>query len=475
MPRLVTAEHPSETDLLNLATGREPGEATVAAREHVDGGCRVCARRLHDLAHLVSAVKEEHAFDAILESEVVPELPRQAMGRTLPFVRPNGRVSVEDIYRLSQAAEKPAELILQAARAGADELAAALRSLDGKPYRGFALLYAAQKADKLVAEDPNKALTLARLLSEEAATLQAANSKERISTPAPRQAVQAETALLESQALLQKGEAKSAREAIRPARDLFRESGDLGFGAALCDYYEGAAASFQRDYAFAGKLLRRSLAVFTEFGQDNLIGRASAALGTLLVNKGDFERSLPHFTLSLGTLDAAMEPQRVTMALNNRATALLRLSRFDEARAGFARALALARRHDYGSHLFFIRVGLAELDFCRGQYQRALRAFWEIVRESNPLASERLLVLARLFAAECLARLGNFGSMCREIESLRRNRQESPFGPSPALGELFMCLDQGMLDADLIAHVREYIQDEENGVKRSYRPLRLVG
>jgi len=38
MPRLVTAEHPSETDLLNLATGREPGEATVAAREHVDGG-----------------------------------------------------------------------------------------------------------------------------------------------------------------------------------------------------------------------------------------------------------------------------------------------------------------------------------------------------------------------------------------------------------------------------------------------------
>jgi len=49
------------------------------------------------------------------------------------------------------------------------------------------------------------------------------------------------------------------------------------------------------------------------------------------------------------------------------------------------------------------------------------------------------------------------------------------FSPSPALGELFVCLDRGMLDADVIAHVREYLQDEENGVKRVYRPLRRAG
>ncbi len=238
-------------------------------------------------------------FDAILEAEDVPELPPQAMGRTLPFVRANARASVEDIYRLSQAAEEPADLVLQAARTGADELAAAMRALDGKPYRGFALLYAAQKADKLVAEDPNKALALARLLCEEAATLQPVNPKERISTPAPRQAVQAEAALLESQALLQKGEAKAAREAVRPARGFFRESGDLGFGSALCDYYEGAAASFERTMAVAETLLKRALAVFAEFGQDHLIGRAEAALGTLLGKKGDFERSLPHFDRAL--------------------------------------------------------------------------------------------------------------------------------------------------------------------------------
>ena len=93
----------------------------------------------------------------------------------------------------------------------------------------------------------------------------------------------------------------------------------------------------------------------------------------------------------------------------------------------------------------------------------------------HPLASERLTIFARLYSAECLAHLGNFRAMCHEIEVLRKSRQETPFGPSPALGELFMSLDQGTVDADLIAHVREYMQDEENGVKRTYRPLRLVG
>jgi tetratricopeptide (TPR) repeat protein len=475
MPRLVTAEHPSETDLLNLATGREPGEATVAAREHVDGGCRVCARRLHDLAHLVSAVKEEHAFDAILESEVVPELPRQAMGRTLPFVRPNARVSVEDIYRLSQAAEKPAELILQAARAGADELAAALRSLDGKPYRGFALLYAAQKADKLVAEDPNKALTLARLLSEEAATLQAANSKERISTPAPRQAVQAEATILRSHALLQIGEADSALAAIGPAREFFRQSGDLGFGQALCDYYEGQAAGFAKDYGSAEKKLKRALSSFAEFGQDHLVARAEAALGTLCLQRGDDLRALSRLDRAMQAFDPERDAQPLAMTLNNRANALARLERFDEARAGFARALNLARKHGFTSIVFFVRNGLAELDFRRARYQQALRAFSEIAREAAATGSPMEVLFARLHVAECLGHLGDLNAMAAEVDGIRRDRRDSRFSPSPALGELFVCLDQGTIDADLIAYVREYIQDEENGVKRVYRPLRLVG
>ena len=473
MTRVVTATHPSETDLLNLAMGREPGDDTAAARKHVDDGCRRCAQRLRDLGRLVETGKKENAFDSLLESDLLPELRRPTMGRTLPFVK--ARVSVDDVYRLSQRAEKPSELILQAARAGPDELAAALRSLDGQGYRGFALLYAAQKADKLVAEDPNKALALARLIFEEAATLPLSNPKERVASPAPRQAVLAEAALLESQALLQKGEADSARKVIGPARDLFRESGDLGFGVALCDYYEGQASGFAGDYDDAESLLKRALAVFSEFGQGQLMGRGEAALGTVLGQRGDAHRALGCFDRALEFLDPESDSRPLTMVLNNRAHTLARLGRLDEARATFARALNLARRHGYKSSVFFVRTGLADLDFRRGQYARALRAFIDLSREAGEIGAPMQVLFARLYVAECHARLGSYGPMATEVEGLRRERQANRFSPSPALGELFVCLDQGTIDADLIAHVREYLQDEENGVKRAYRPLRLVG
>jgi tetratricopeptide (TPR) repeat protein len=462
--RTAVTRHLGEATLLRLAA-RDLGESeALPAKAHL-AKCAACrtglaaTRRLdRSLTKLAETLRSDRSGD-----DLGPDL------RYFEFV---GR-----LLDVSGEAEEAAERIVRAARVGGDELAAALRSLDGKPYRGFALLYAAQKADKLVAEDPNKALTLARLLCEEAASLPPANSKERISTPAPRQAVQAEAALLESQALLQKGEANSAREVIRPARDLFRESGDLGFGAALCDYHEGTAATFEKDYPEAQRLLKRSLAVFAEFGQEHLAGRAHAGLGTLFLQKGQFERALEYFDASLRALESESDTgsQRTTMLLNNRATALMRLGRFDEARATFAKALNFGRRHNHASHLFFIRTGLAELDFRRGEYRRALRAFTEIVREASPLASKAELLFSRLYAAECQARIGSYGPMAIEIEALRRERQEHPFAPSPALGELFMSVDQGTIDADLIAHVREYLQDEENGVKRAYRPLRLVG
>jgi tetratricopeptide (TPR) repeat protein len=461
--RTAVTRHLDERTLLRLAA-RDLGESEELSAEAHLAKCVACrtgfaaARRLDkSLTKLAKKLRSDQPGD-----DFRPD------ARYFEFV---GR-----LLDVSGEGDEAAERIVQAARAVGDgELAAALRSLDGKPYRGFALLYAAQKADKLVAEDPNKALALARLISEEATTLPLSNPKERKATPAPRQVVQAAAALLESAALLQKGDADSARGVIGLARRLFRESGNVAFGAALCDYYEGQAAGFQHEYTIAEMLLKRALAVFTEFGQDSLIGRAEGALGTIFVNIGDFERSLPHFALAFDTLDADTEPQRMAMVLNNHATALLRLTRFDEARVSLARALNLARRRNLASHLFFIRIGLAELDFCRGQYQRALRSFGQIVRESNPVASESLLIIARLYAAECLIRIGNVNSMRHEIEFLRANRQRNPFGPSPALSELFMCLDQGTIDADLISHVREYMQDEKNGARRAYRSLRLVG
>jgi tetratricopeptide (TPR) repeat protein len=451
--------HPDEEALLRHAAAGESRTEAVATRRHL-AACAACRKRL------TTSQRIHAGLTAIGVMEKRRAKKPATTARTAAYRETVGRFFGESLQ-----GARGGETVLSAARAGADELAAAMRALDGKPWRGFALLYAAQKGGPLVAADPRKALALAKAIQAEASSLLAANRDARATTPAPRQAVQAEAHLLESQALVMMGES-SAREPVTAARPLFAEAGDLGFGAALCDYYEGEAASFERDYVNAERLIRRAMRVFEEFRQDHLLAKAEAAIATILGNRGDHDEALRCFDRSIALFDPERDMRLLTMTLNNRANSLAHLSRFDEARASYARAMTLALRTGSTAQLRFIRTGLAELDFLRGQHTRALRAFREIAAESAANGSPTDVLFAKLYVAECLGRTGQISAMEAEVEALRHDRKQTVFSPSPALGELFVCLDQGTIDADLVAHVREYLQDEKRGVKRTYRSLR---
>jgi tetratricopeptide (TPR) repeat protein len=469
MPRIVTASHPSEAALLNLAAGR-PGEGLEECRKHLAEGCRLCDVRLAELADLVESVREEVAFDDILEGNDLPALPD--FGNTVAF---QPRVpQLEEIYRLAESAEGLAEGLVAAARESDAKLDEALRALYGNPARGFALLYACQKGNTLVAQDPLRALELARAVFEEAKSLMDANTETRLATPAPRETVQAEAKLLESHARNILSYSVEARVAANEARELFRAAGDVGFGIALADYYEGSAASFARDYIAGERLLRKALRVFAEFGQDNLIGRAEGALATLYLQRGDEARALPYFDHAIDLFDPAEDARFLTAALINRGTVLSRLGRHDEARGSYARALTIARRLGSRSHIQTIRTGLAEIDFRRERYDRALHAYRDLAREAVKEEWANDFLFLTLYVGECLGRLGREEEMIETIIDLRTSRKTNPFAPSPAMDELFGCLDQGMLDADLLAHVRTFLQDEANGIQRQYRPLRLA-
>ncbi|MFI5180730.1 MAG: tetratricopeptide repeat protein [Thermoanaerobaculia bacterium] len=470
MPRLVTANHPSEADLLNLAAGRA-AEGLDACRKHLAEGCRLCDVRLKELADLVDAVREEEAFDAILEGDELPSTPEFG-GKTFAFHKPAPQL--DEIYRQATAAEGMAEEIVAAAREGDAPLDEALRGLYGNSSRGFALLYACQKGSALVPQDPLRALELSRRVFEEAQSLMDANLDTRLATPAPREVVQAEAKLLESQAQNMLGYPLEARVAASLARDLFKAGGDIGFGAALADYYEGSAASFAKDYIAGEKLLKKALKVFAEFGQENLMGRAEAALGTLYLQRGDENRALPYLDHAIDAFDPVEDARFLTASLINRAMALSRIGRLDEARTSYARALSNARRLRLQAQIVTIRSGLAQIDIHRGKFSRALRAFQELSRDERTAGWTQQAFFADLYAAECLGRLGRDEEMAETIVALRSERRVNPFAPSPAMEELFSCLDQGALDADLVAHVRSYLENEANGVQRDYRPLRLA-
>lgn len=284
--------------------------------------------------------------------------------------------------------------------------------------------------------------------------------------------VQAEATLLQSRGLLQLGHAKEAWAAVAPARKLFEESADVGFGAALCDFCEGQAATFAHDFSAGEQFLKRALKVFAEFGQDALVSRTEVALGSVYLQCSDFPRALQYFDHAL---EALTDPGVITTALLNRATLLARLKRFDEARAAYARALTLGRKHGFASRLQIIRNGLAQLDFLRGNYGRALDAFRTLAKDASAAGFDVDYVFARLYVAECLGRLGRETEMVGQIEALRAETKSNPFAPTPAMEELFGGLDQGEVDADLVGHVRQYLEDQESGIQRPYQRIRLAG
>ena len=452
--------HPDEAALLRHAARDEARSDAAATRRHL-ASCARCRKRFETTRRLDAGLVAVGAAERRRAREAVPSSRADAY-----------RDLVARLFEQARPAERAAQAILRAARSGPDELAAAMRALDGKPWRGFALLYAAKKGTPLVGVDPRRALTLAQAVQVEAASLIGVNRESRASTPAPCQAVQAEACLLEGQALLQTGEVAEARAVISRARTLFAEAGDLGFGAALCDFQEGDAANFGREYVEAEALIKRALQTFEEFGQDHLLAKSEAVLGTILANRGSHEAALPFLERSIANYDPRRDALPMATTLNNRANSLAQIGRFSVARATYAKAFRIASRNDFREVLRLITTGLAEIEFLQGHYSRALLAFRDVARDSVANGSPTDVLFARLYVAECLGRTGNVEAMVAEIESLREQRRGTPFSPSPAMSELFSCLDQGTIDSDLVAHVREYLQSAERGVKRTYRTLR---
>ncbi len=421
--------------------------------------------------------RDEGKGDWLADRMFIRETERIALllGRASPMGKKGSFQLSASEQRLARDAAVLADGVVAAARESDENLSVALADLRGKPSCAFALLYACQKGNLLVAQDPLRALELSRAVFEEAESLPGVNVVAHLSTLAGRETVQAEARLLKSASQVQLGYAIESRTAAVEAREFFRAGGDVGFGLALADYYEGQAAGFARDYIAGGRLLRKATKVFAGFGQSRWAGRAKAALGTLIMQRGDDNAALPCFEDAIEMLDPTEDAKPLASTLNNRAQVLRRLRRFDDARACYARALTLARKLDAQAAIQTIRNGLAELDFQRGHYDRALRAFSELSGVAHAANWKMEQLFAELYVAECLGRLGREEEMAEKVIALRAACKSNPFAVSPAMEELFHCLSRGVLDTDLVAHVRAYLEDEAKGIERPHARLKIVG
>ncbi|MGA7989944.1 MAG: tetratricopeptide repeat protein [Thermoanaerobaculia bacterium] len=454
MPRGLTA-HPDEIALLALAIGRD-GDAPEGTRGHV-GGCPTCARRREELRNLAGAIELEGSLHEEIEN-AVPQPPS-----------PDARGRSERLAQLAEGAEtavRDAHTLTELARDAQADLAGEVRALAGCSGGRLVLLYAAQRG-ALAAAAPLRALALAEAI--QASVDGPAPPTWAAGRDVPTELIHAEARLLASQALLNIGRLVEARVAAVDARIQFARIGHDPFNLALCDYFEASVLCFQGEFGHAERLFKAAARVFADFAQDHWVGRAEAMLAQMLVQRGNLARAIATFDAAIERLDPEHDASSFTAGLLNRSRCLALLGRFSAAQQGYAQALQVARRHRLDGLIFGVRQGLADLEFQRGAYEKALSAFEAVAAEADRLGFEEDQVVARLCAAECLGRLGRPGEMIRALREVGRRVAVTDLAGNPAWGELAARLDPGDVDLGLVSRVREHLAAARDGFVLPFR------
>ena len=461
--------HPGGAELFEYVT-EGVSSKNLHVERHLLAGCARCEELLACMQVMEDGRRAYLDFDArfqgLLGEGASPE-QREAFYAPLR----GGDRPLERLARLSFDGMELAERIVTALSESTEAARRAIAGMENDLARGLAYVYACQMAIQGVPKDPARSLSLSELLAQAAQGLPYARRKGR-RQPVSCEQLHGETGLLAAHALTWLDRPKEAREAATLSRASFAQAGEDSFALALCDYYEGSAATFSGELGEAMALLKRALMGFTAYAQGNWSARADAALGVVLSRKGRERHALWHYERALSGLSLEEDAAPHAATLFNSAFSLVRLGRLSEAKTRYARALLLVRRHSLSHMLYPIRHGLATVELRKGNHERALSLFEALAHDARAAGLNERYLTAELHVAECLGRVGREGEMRERIDALR-----TLAGPSAASGsllDLFSQLDAGELTAGHVAHVAAYVEEVARGAVATYRPLRLL-
>jgi len=468
-----SAAHPEQWELFELLT-EGTTELNAHVKAHVVAGCPSCGKHLADIRTLSKAREMKEEFDAFFDELPQDDAPADEREEFLLKFKKKSRPT-DRLGRLAhdgrQLAAEIVKAVSEEGASGLDKAKELLRKIEADPSRGYAYLYASQLAMAKVASDPARYVEFARTMSEATRSLPYLRDKGP-AQPVCREQVLGEAGLLESNALNFLGKPAEARVAAQKARVNFVEAGEDSFALALADYFEGSAASFTAEFPAAWKLLRASLTEFQLYGQENWQGRAEGALGILLSTRGNASSALSFYDSALRNLHPERDAIAYASTLVNRGYALVRLSRFDAAKATYAKALMMARRLDMKVSLLTIRYGLASIELQKGNLSRALGAFERLSADAEGIAQR--ILSADLRIAECLGRMGRNAEMQERVERLRTSADVASVESDPGLRELFASVEDRSVSYELLAHIARFAEARDQGVRAVYKPFRLV-
>ena len=470
--RTDASSHPEQWELFELLTEGST-ELNAHVKAHVTAGCPPCEKHLDDIRTLSKAREMKEEFDAFFDELPQDDAPAGEREEFLLRFKKKSRPA-DRLGRLAHDGRKlAAEIVKAVSEDGLEKAKELLGKIEADPSRGYAYLYACQLAMPKTSSDPAMYVEFAKAISEATRSLPYLRDKGP-AQPVCREQVLGEAGLLESSAMNMLGRAAEARQAAQCSRMRFLESGEDSFALALVDFFEGSAATFEGDFLAAWRLLRRALSEFHLYGQENWTGRAEAALGTTLLFRNRNESALFFFENALKDLHPSLDEAAYASTLVNRAGSLMLINRLPAAKAAYAKALRFARRLNSRVALLTIRYGLASIELRQGRVLRAQNSFVRIAESARDAGMEQRVVSAELRVAECLGRLGKRDEMLTRVRVLRRESQGVSVECDPPLRELFAQADEANLSSELVAHVVEYLEARDRGVRSAYRPFRLV-
>jgi tetratricopeptide (TPR) repeat protein len=454
------------------ATGLDRARAVSGA-----AFCLAARGRFHDAAKEYSPVRRKLKGEGgmveqyLLQGEMKAALG--TAGRWHPRRDGLAAFALPEAAGAFHARDSAAEIVKAVSEEGLERAKELLAKIEADPSRGYAYLNACQLANPKVSGDPAMYVELARAISE------ATRSLPCLAYKGPTQAVCSEqvlgeAGLLESNALNFLGLAERAQKSASAARNHFLSASEDTFALALANYFDGSAATFRSQSTVAWKSLNGARSDFQHYGQENWKGRAEAAIGVLLFSREKYQSALRFYDGAVRLLDPDLDGTAYTATLVNRANCLIRIGRLEAAKAAYVRCIGPARRLRMSLSLLNIRNGLATIELLNGNTTRALQSFERVLADATERGLEVFVLCAQLRIAQCLSRLGRSDEVARRVSDIRDSVFSEFILFEPAYRELCESVGNQATSPELIAHIADYLDGKNRGVRTPYKPFRLL-
>lgn len=461
----MSAPHPDDFTLLVLLEGEMSELEAARLRRHL-AECPACAAAYREIEKLDRTLKTTLPDLEAALSE--PELPEGDPFRCRPDCDRPGRPrsepeAVETVLAASRDAAEVKGRLLDAAARPEEDLLAALAALDLLALRDrYGLGYALDEALYSMVDGPARWLRFGVASRE---TVLAARANPRAADAPAERAYPLED-LLGLSLLVEGAACNWTGEFLRGGRALRRAYGAFGRGSlserrlASVELVEGQRRAFLDRAGEALHLADRARLTFEALGLADEAAKAGGAHAVALSYLDRDEEAVEEFRRVLPVLASHGRWNTYVSALNCLGVSLLRLSRLDEARSEYARALKDVGREARPAVHAFIRANLARTLFEARRYPDAAAAFeaaGKLFAAQGAKSDELTMSLLRI---EALVRSGAAGVARNALRDLNQELKALRAVDSNLMDSLEAALAGDLPDVDLVEKIRGQAQEQ---------------